>query len=206
MAKGLEEYPRRIQAGILVGTAILLGAVAGWYLIWPLAQGCFAERNSILARHAQNIASRSFEAQRPLHLKRLREAEARLGDLRSKVPDDADPAGLVRTVHEAESASGVHARSLSVQPPVNSDAYVELPAKLHVDGEYAALVNFFDRLAGSARINNVTGLTLSTATPAGPGLFTLAPNETVAADFVLSTYCNHATPAPPNTAAGAVKK
>lgn len=209
MAKGLEEYPRRVQAGVLAGTAVLLGAVAAWYLVWPRAQSCFAERASIRAQHSQNVSSRSFEAQRPRYRRQLEEAEARLDDLRSKVPDDADPAGLVRTVHDAESASGVHVRSLAVQPPINSDVYIELPAKLHVDGEYAALVNFFDHLGASERITNVSGLTLSTATTAGPGAFSLASNETVAADFVLSTYCHHvasAPPAAPHKAPSAAKK
>lgn len=209
MAKGLEEYPRRVQAWVLAGAAILLGAVAAWYLVWPRAQACFAERASIRAQHSQNVANRSFEAQHPRYRQQLAEAEARLDDLKSRVPDDADPAGLVRTVHDAESASGVHVRSLVVQPAVNSDVYIELPAKLHVDGEYAALVSFFDRAGASERITNVSGLTLSTPTTAGAGAFTLAPSETVAADFVLSTYCNHAASAPPaasHAAPAAAKK
>jgi len=199
MAKGLEEYPRRVQAAVLVGIAVLLGAAAGWYLVWPRAQACFAERKSIQAQHAQNVAHRAFELQRSLYQKRLKEAEGRLDALRSQVPDDVDPAGLVRLVHDAESASGVHVRSLTMESPVNSNVYIELPAKLHVDGEYDALVSFFDHLAASARITNATGLTLSTPTTAGAGAFTLAPRETVAADFVLSTYCN-ATAAPPPAA------
>jgi type IV pilus assembly protein PilO len=197
MAKSLEEYPRQVQAGILAGTAVLLGAFAGWYLVWPRVQSCFAERRSIQAQHAENVAHRSFELQRPLYQKRLKEAETRLDDLRSKVPDDVDPAGLVRLVHDAESASGVHVRSLAMQPQVNSNVYVELPAKLHVDGEYDALVSFFDHLGASPRITNVSGLALSTPTTAGGGAFTLAPRETVAADFVLSTYCNAAATAVP---------
>lgn len=206
MAKGLEDYPRPVQAGILVGIAVLLGAFTVWYFVWPRAQGCFAQRDSIQAQHAKNVASQSFEAQRPLYLKRLQEAEAQLDEMRSKVPDDADPAGLVRMVYDAESGSRVHVRSLAVQPPVNSDVYTEFPVKLHVDGEYDALVTFFDRLGWSARITNVNGLALGTPTTAGPGKFTLAPRETVAADFVLSTYCNRAASAPAAAAPTAAKK
>jgi len=196
MAKGLEEYSRPVQAGILAGIAVLLGAAAVWYFVWPRAQSCLAEHASIRAQHAQNVASRSFEAQRPFYLKRLQDAEARLDDLRSKVPDDADPAGLVRMVYDAESGSRVHVRSLAVEPPVTSDVYVEFPVKLHVDGEYDALVTFFDQLGWSTRITSVSGLTLATPTTAGLGKFTLAPRETVAADFVLSTYCNRSVSAP----------
>lgn len=206
MAKGLEEYPRPVQAGVLVGIAVLLGGFAAWYFVWPQAQGCLAKRASVGAEHARNVASKSFEAQRPLYLKHLQEAEARLDEMRSKVPDDADPAGLVRMVYDAESGSRVHVRSLAVQPPVNSDVYVEFPVKLHVDGEYDALVTFFDQLGWSARITNVSGLTLGTATTAGPGKFTLAPRETVAADFVLSTYCNRTASAPAAVAPAAAKK
>ncbi len=196
MGKSLEEYPRSAQKGILAGIAVLLGAFAGWYFVWPRAQDCFAEAKSIRTEHAQNMAGKSIESQGPLLKKELQEAEARLDELRAKVPDDADPAGLVRMVHDAENASGVHVRSLAVQPPVSSDSYVELPAKLHVDGEYQALVRFFDGLGGSARITNVSDLTLSVPTTGGSGAFTLAPNETVAADFVLSTYCNRTAAAP----------
>ena len=200
MAKGLEEYSRRVQAGVLVGIAVLLGGFAGWYLVWPRAEDCFAKRRAIQAQHAQNVVHRAFELQRPLYQKRLKEAEGRLEDLRSKVPDEVDPAGLVRLVHDAESASGVHVRSLTMQPQVNSNVYTELPAKLHVDGEYDALVSFFDHLGASTRITNVSNLSLSTPTTAGGGAFTLAPRETVAADFVLSTYCNATAASPPPAA------
>jgi len=200
MAKGLEEYPRRVQAAMLAGIAVLLGGAAGWYLVWPRAQDCFNERKAIQAQHAQNVVHRAFELQRPLYQKRLKEAEGRLDDLRSKVPDEVDPAGLVRLVHDAESASSAHVRSLTMQPQVNSNVYIELPAKLHVDGEYDALVSFFDHLAAAPRITNVTELTLSTPTTAGAGAFTLAPGETVAADFVLSTYCNATAASPPPAA------
>jgi len=206
MAKGLEEYPRSAQAGILVGIAAMLGAFTAYYFVWPRAQGCLAERASIRAQHAKNVASQSFAAQRPLYLKRLQDAEAQLNEMRSKVPDDADPAGLVRMIYDAESSSRVHVRSLAVQPPVNSDVYVEFPVKVHVDGEYNALVTFFDQLGWSARITSVSGLTLGTPTTAGPGKFTLAPSETVAADFVLSTYCNRAASASVAPTPAAAKK
>jgi Tfp pilus assembly protein PilO len=191
MAKSLEEYPRPVQAGILAGLVILLGAVVAWYLVWPRAQGCLARRDQIRARHAQNAADRSFEQQRPLYRKRLEDAEASLADLRAQVPDDADPAGLVRLVHEAEIASGVHVRSLAVQPSLDSGVYLEVPVHLHVDGEYDALLGFFDRLGRSARITSVRDLALNVP---GQGAYKLAARETVAADFVLSTYCNRAIP------------
>ena len=139
MAKSLDAYPRQVQAAILTGISVVLGGVAAWYLVWPKAQACLAVRDQISAQHTQNAASRAFERQFPLYRKRLEEASAQLAQLKSQVPDDSDPAGLVRLVHDAESASGVHVRSLAVQPPVASEVYVEFPAKLHVDGEYAAL-------------------------------------------------------------------
>lgn len=206
MARSLEDYPRPVQTAILAGTAILLGAVAAWYFVLPRYEACVNEGAAIRALQAQNAASVTFERQRPLYRKRVEEAQAQLDDLRSKVPDNADPAGLVRLVYSAESSSGVHVRSLAAQQPVSSGVYTELPAKLRVDGEYSGLVRFFDHVAKDARITNVSALTLTVAATAGPGAYTLAPGETVSADFVLSTYANPAPAADPAAAARAAKK
>lgn len=190
MAKSLEDYPRSVQTAILAGVALLLGGAVAWYFVLPLWRSCTSLHDQVGVLHAQNATNQSLERQGSVYRQRIQEAETQLAALRSKVPDDSDPGSLLTLVHDAEVASGVHVRSLATEAPVAAEVYVELPAKLHVDGEYFAMRAFFERLGQATRITNVSDLALSVPAPAMQGSYKIAPRETVAADFVLSTYYN----------------
>lgn len=197
MAKGLADYPRAVQAAILVVVAVLLAAGAVWYWVLPLSKSCTLLAKQVSDLHAQNAANRALEQQRTLLQKRIADAKAKLQELQTRVPDEADTDALVDLVHQAEAASGVHVRSLAAQTPIPAEEYVEVPFKLRVDGGYFALVDFFDRLGQAQRITNVSGMTLGTPVASGHGSYKPAATETVATDFILSAYYNRPPGAPP---------
>ncbi|HUI41919.1 MAG TPA: type 4a pilus biogenesis protein PilO [Terriglobia bacterium] len=202
MAKSLQDYPHRVQAPIFAGLALAVAGIALWYWLMPLNEQRTALAAQVTTLHAQNLANRAIEQQRVVYQQRIAEQETKLQALRDLVPDAPDSDGLVNLVHAAESASGVHVRSLAALPPLMAEEYVELPFKLRADGTYFALVDFFDRLGQAGRITNVTGLALTTPTPTGHGVYKIDVSETVAVDFVLSAYYNR----PPGAVPQAKKK
>jgi Tfp pilus assembly protein PilO len=197
VANSLQNYPRPVQAALFGGLAVLVAAAAVWYWVLPLNEKRLALEKQVADLRAQNERNRIFEQQLALNLKRIAEAEAKLRELRTMVPDEANADEVVRTVREAEQRSTIHVRSLVSQPVVRGQEYVEVPFKIRADGNYYGLLNFFDRLGQAQRITNVSGLALGPAVPGGPGTFKVDPSETVAADFILSAYYN----LPPGAAA-----
>lgn len=197
MAKSFQEYPRSVQAAILVSLPLGVAVFVLWYWVLPLNQQRQTLSKQVSVLHAQNATNRLWEQQRTLLQKQIAEAQTRLHLLQAMVPDEPDYDDVVKVVHAAEDASGVHVRSLSAQPPATADVYVQLPFKLRVDGTYYALLNFFDRLGQTPRITSVSELSLGATTATGRGAYTVSPSETVAADFVLSAYYNRAPEAGP---------
>lgn len=195
--KQFAEYPRSVQTAVLAGLALLVAGAAFWFWVLPVTQDCSTVAPQIDQLRAQNQANRALEGQQALLEKRRAEAEARLQDLKDMVPDQPDADTIVTLLREAESSTGVHIRSFASQPLVTADEYNELPYKLHVDGTYFALLSFFDRLAASARVLNVSGLSLIVPGPSGRGSYKTDPSETVATDFTLSAYYNRAPGAAP---------
>jgi type IV pilus assembly protein PilO len=197
VGKGFGDFSRSVQAAVLLGLALSIGAGAFWLLVLPVSRNCSSLSEQVSQLRAANQTGRALEGQRALLQQRVAEAEARLEAIKSMVPDEANADDLVILLREAESASGVHIRSFVSQPAVPAEEYVELPYKLHVDGTYFAMVGFLDRLASSTRIVNVNGLSLVAPAAAGRGFFKVDPSETVATDFVLSAYYNRAPGAKP---------
>ena len=197
MAKGFQDYPRTVQGGILAGLALTLAGAAAWYWLLPFHQACAKEAAQVKALHAQNVTSRVFEKQRSMYQSRIAEQSAKLEALRTKVPDAPGADVVVNLIHEAETASGVHVRSLVASPPVTADEYLELPFSLRADGTYFGLISFFTHLGEADRITNVTGLALNVPKPGGRGAYKVGAAETVAADFTLSAYCNRPAGAAP---------
>jgi len=197
VGKAFGDYSRSIQAGVLLGLALLMGAAGFWFWVLPVIRDCSSQQNQINQLRAQNESNQSLEKQRGLLQMRVKEAEDRLQAIKSMVPDEPDADILVTLLREAENATGVHIRSFSSQPLVPADEYVEVPYKLHVDGTYFALLSFFDRLATTTRIINVSGLSLAVPAPSGRGAYKIDASETVATDFTLSAYYNHLRAAAP---------
>lgn len=202
MARSLQDYPRPVQAALFGALAVLIAAAAGWYWVLPLNENRLALEKQVADLRAQNERNRVFEQQRALYQQRIAEAEAKLRELRTMVPDQANADEVVRAVRQAEQLSTIHVRSLVSQPVVAAEEYVEVPFKVRADGNYYGLLNFFDRLSQAQRITNVSGLALGPAVPGGPGSFKIDPSETVAADFILSAYYN----LPPGAPSPAAKK
>lgn len=190
MAAKFEDLPIRVQGVVMGGFAVLLAGAAFWYLVWPLSAKKDALEKQVESLHTQNVRNRAFEAERTVYLKRIAESESQLQLLSRIVPDQPDADAFVKMVREAEASSGINVRTFVAQPLVTQSEYVEMPFKMHVDGTYYGLADFFNRLAHGERIVNVSGLTMGQPAGGGMGPYHVRPAETVGANFLATTYFN----------------
>lgn len=174
----------------MAGFALLLAGAAFWYLVWPLSARKDALAKQVDALHAQNVRNQALEAERVVLLKRMADAEAQLQLLSRIVPDTPDADSFVKMIREDEASSGIHVRTFVAQPLANQDQVVAMPFRLHVDGTYYALADFFNRLAHGERIVNVSSLTMSQPAGGGMGPYQVGQVETVGANFLATTYFN----------------
>ncbi|HTW32757.1 MAG TPA: type 4a pilus biogenesis protein PilO, partial [Candidatus Sulfotelmatobacter sp.] len=85
--------------------------------------------------------------------------------------------------------------------------YTEVPFEVELDGPYYSALNFFDRVSKLERIVNVSNLLVATtknpAAAKAKRTYVYAPNESIIATFVATTYFSHNDLIPSAAGAGA---
>ncbi|MBZ5545229.1 MAG: type 4a pilus biogenesis protein PilO [Acidobacteriia bacterium] len=196
MAKSFNDLPAAVQGAILAGVAVVAAGVVFYLYVLPLS----AQRDRLDAEvtklKEENLRNQAVERERTELLNRIAQLETQLATLRSIVPDEAATDQFVRMVYDTSTSAAIHLRTFVAQPPVARDYYIELPFNVRIDGTYYAMRNFFARLSKQDRIVSATNLALGPPPGGGQGTFTIAPNETVGANCVITTYYNRQQPPP----------
>jgi type IV pilus assembly protein PilO len=142
----------------------------------------------------ENDRNEAFKREQTEYVNRIAQLSEQLETLQSIVPDQPSIDLFVRSIYDTGAASGVHIRTFISEPLVSRDLYVEMPFRLHLDGAYYRLLQFFDRLAHDERIVTVSDLALSGPEGGGMGSYKVLPGETVGANCVVTTYYNRPAP------------
>lgn len=187
------------QQGLLLACLPVVLAAAIYYeMVMPLSQQVKGLESQRATLHAQNLRGRALESQRADLIKRIAEAQKQLDTLRQIVPDQPAEDQFVKMIYGTAASSQIRIRSLVEQPPVRQMYDTAMPFALRLDGAYYGMLDFFNRLANSARIVNVSSLALgSPGGPGGKGSYQVSPDETVGANCVLTTFYNSPPPPPP---------
>ncbi|MFZ3342082.1 MAG: type 4a pilus biogenesis protein PilO [Terriglobales bacterium] len=139
-----------------------------------------------------------LEAYRP----KLADIERQLASLKQQleierriVPDEKEVDNFMRMVDGEARKAGVEIRRYTARPFVTKDFYTEVPFEIEFDGPYYSMLGFFDRLTKVERIVNVSNLAVSTVRKPGDAkakhTYQYAPNETVVATCLTTTYFSH---------------
>jgi len=147
-----------------------------------------------------------LEAYRP----KLADIERQLANLKQQleierriVPDEKEVDNFIRMMGAEARKSGVEIRRYTARPYASREYYTEVPFELELDGPYYSMLGFFDRVSKLERIVNVSGLLLASTQKPQPAkvkhTYQYAPNESVVATCLTTTYFSHdlAPPAPP---------
>jgi type IV pilus assembly protein PilO len=211
MATNFGELSGLKQWGVvLLGGALV--TVALYYTVFKSQ----SDKNAA-AQHALQDKVREnieLESYRP----KLKDMERQLANLKQQleierriVPDEKAVDSFIETMDGEAQKAGVELRRYAAQPTSAKEYYTEVPFALEADGPYYSMLNFFDRVGKLERIVNVSGLVVATTKhPTDAKVkhsYQYAPNESVAASFIATTFYSHdlapATAAPGAKTAGA---
>jgi len=191
------------------GIVILGGAVVSAALFFTVFKS--QNEKNTAAQHALEDKIREnneLESYRP----KLKQIEQQLAELKQQleieariVPDEKQVGDFI-TMMDAEAAkAGVEVRRYEAKDNKQQQYYTEVPFEMDLDGSYYSVLKFFDQVSKLERIVNVSALTVSTTkNPAGAKVkhtYQYAPNESIVAKFIATTYFSRDLQ-PPASAAG----
>jgi type IV pilus assembly protein PilO len=139
------------------------------------------------------------------NLKQQLEIERRI------VPDEKEVDGFIKMLDAEALKSGVWLRRYTAKPTASKEFYTEVPFEIELDGPYYSMVNFFDQVSKLERIVNVSNLLVSSTKKPSEAktkhTYQYAPNESVVATCMTTTYFSHDSNAPAEVQpTGATKK
>src|ERR1700734_3842513 len=186
---GLKQWGAVLVGGALVTTALYFTV--------------FKNQNdkNTAAQHALQDKVREnneLEAYRP----KLKDIERQLANLKQQleierriVPDEKAGDGFIEIMDTEAKKAGVELRRYPAKPVAAKEYYSEVPFDMELDGPYYSMLNFFDRVGKLERIVNVSGLLVGTTkNPTVAKVkhqYQYAPNESVVASFVATTFYSH---------------
>ncbi|MGH9445263.1 MAG: type 4a pilus biogenesis protein PilO [Terriglobia bacterium] len=177
------------QVWLLTLLPAIVAIVVFYDFVMPVRRRAVSLEIQYQALQAQNLRGTMLMARQADLLKRIALAHQQLQQLRQIIPDQPADDNFVKTIYGAAASSAVHIRSLVAKTSANEEYFTATPFQLHADGTYYRMLNFFIRLANSPRIVDVSNLSLgSPGAHGGGGAYAIGPEETVAADCLLTTY------------------
>jgi type IV pilus assembly protein PilO len=190
------------QWGVVLGMAVLVSL--GLYMTLFKSQ---RDDNEAAQQKLETTLreNKELEAYKP----KLADMERQLANLKQQldierkiVPDEKEVDNFMRMMDSEAQRAGVELRRYTARPVSQKDFYSEVPFEVELDGPYYSMLNFFDRVGKLERIVNVSNLLVSTTRKPSDAKtkkqYQYAPNESVVATCVATTFYSHDT-APPVT-------
>jgi type IV pilus assembly protein PilO len=192
------------QWGLLLAGAALLTGAAYYTQFRGIQEANAASQTTLDAKVQEN---RELESYRP----KLAEMDRQVASLKQQleierhiVPDQKEVDGFIKLLDAEAVKTGVELRRYTAQPVSSKEFYSEVPFELELDGPYYSMLNFFNQVGKLERIVNISGLQVAgTKKPSdakAKHTYVYAPNESVVATCVASTFFSHDME-PPATAA-----
>ena len=181
------------------GVVILGGAVLSAALYFVVFKGQ-SEKNAS-DQHALEDKIREnneLESYRP----KLKQMEQQLAELKQQleieqriVPDEKQVDGFIEMMDAEAQKAGVELRRYTAKDVKSQQYYSEVPFEIDVDGRYYDVLQFFDRVAKLERIVNINNLIVASTKKSAEAKvkhsYQYAPNESIVASFVATTYFSH---------------
>jgi Tfp pilus assembly protein PilO len=185
------------QWGIVLAGGLVVSAALYFTVFKSQAQKNAAAQHALEDKIREN---NELESYRP----KLKQIEQQLAELKQQldieariVPDEKSVDGFIEMMDGESQKAGVELRRYTAKDVKPAQYYTEVPFELELDGPYYSVLNFFDRVSKLERIVNISNLLVSTTrNPAAAKTkhsYTYAPNESIVATFVATTYFSHDT-------------
>jgi type IV pilus assembly protein PilO len=183
----------------LLGVLVLAGIVGTGALYYTVFKSQRDENASAQTKLQAKVRENAeLEAYKP----KLADIERQLASLKQQleierriVPDEKEVDNFMRMVGGEARKAGIEIRRYTAKPVSAKEYYTEVPFEVELDGPYYSMLGFFDRVNKLERIVNVNNLLVaSTRKPAdakAKKTYQYAPNESVVATCLTTTYFSH---------------
>ena len=190
------------QWGVVLGMAALVSLALYMTLFKSQRDNNEAEQQKLEAKLRENKELESYKPKLADMERQLANLKQQLEIERKIVPDEKEVDNFMRMMDSEAQRAGVELRRYTARPVSQRDFYSEVPFEMELDGPYYSMLNFFDRVGKLERIVNVSNLLVSTtrkpADAKAKKTYQYAPNESVVATCVATTFFSHDI-APPVT-------
>ncbi|SRR5216684_877099 len=198
------------QWGLAMGVAVLLSAALYFTYFKTQRTANETAQQALDAKVAENA---QLEPYRP----KLAEMDRQVANLKQQleierhiVPDEKEVDGFIRMLDAEALKAGVELRRYTARPTSSKEFYTEVPFELELDGPYYSMLHFFDQVSKLERIVNVSDLLVANTKKGSEAkakhVYQYAPNESVVATCVATTFFSHdTTPAATSVAPAAAK-
>ncbi len=179
---------------LLAGAAVLSGAL--YFTVYKSQEDANAAAQSTLDAKLRENAE--LESYRP----KLADMDRQVASLKQQleieqhiVPDQKEVDGFIKMLDAEALKAGIEIRRYTADPVIDKEFYTEVPFELEIDGPYYSVLSFFNQVGKLERIVNISGLLVaSTKKPSDAKAkhnYTYAPNESVVATCIASTFFSH---------------
>jgi len=185
------------QWGLTLGVAVLL-SVALYFTYFKTQRTANETAQQALDAKVQENAQ--LEPYRP----KLAEMDRQVANLKQQleierhiVPDEKEVDGFIKMLDAEAIKAGVELRRYTAKPTNSKEFYTEVPFEIELDGPYYSMLHFFDQVSKLERIVNVTDLLVANTKKGSEAkakhVYQYAPNESVVATCVATTFFSHDT-------------
>jgi len=179
---------------LLVGAAVLTGAL--YFTMFKSQEDANAAAQQTLdAKLRENAELESYRPKLADMDRQVASLKQQLEIERHIVPDQKEVDGFMKMLDSEALKAGIEIRRYTADPVVAKEFYTEVPFELELDGPYYSVVNFFNQVGKLERIVNISGLLVASTKKPGDAkakhLYEYAPNESVVATCVASTFFSH---------------
>ena len=183
------------QWGLMLGGAALL-TVALYFTYFKKQRD-----NNTSAQQALD-AKLQENAQLEPYVSKLAEMDRQVASLQQQleiekriVPDEKEVPNFMQMLDAEAVKSGVELRRYTAQPVSTKEFYSEVPFEVELDGPYYSMLNFFDHVGKLERIVNVSNLLVANVKKPSDAkakhTYQYAPNESVVATCMATTFFSH---------------
>ncbi len=155
------EVPKQQRFAALI--AVLFALVGAYYYMFYETQSADLEfLQGELSKKQSTRSDKENKAQnKAMYIAKNNEAQKKLEEAASKLPDTADVASLLAQLGNRGQQSGLAIREFNPGKEKVGGNFAELPFSLQIKGSYHEVGVFVDSLSKLERIMNVTDLKLS---------------------------------------------
>lgn len=119
----------------------------------------------------KEFADKSFRAANlDAYKAQLVEIQDRFGALLKQLPSDTEVPGLLEDITQMGLNSGLEFESITLQPEVVKQFYIELPIRISVQGSYHNIATFVSSVAGLPRIVTLHDFDIAPVSASNPDL------------------------------------